>query len=261
MRIFWSTAFIIVCMLAIAWLFQGRLIYYPSRAPLSTLAESAKRNDLEPWLAKNGRQIGWKTTTGNVPILIFHGNAGNALDRAGHIGRLEAAGISGRYHILEYPGYGFREGSPSERALVEAGTEALDELGSAVVLGESLGTGVACAVAARRPEKVRALILVTPFDSLASAGKIHYPVLPVGLLLSERYDSVKALEKFHGPVVVIVAEADTVVPAVLGRRLYDSYAGPKKLFALPESGHNEALWDLSDDDWRKAADFTGAGRP
>lgn len=256
-RVFWSVAFIVGCVLIVAWVFQRRLIYYPARAPLAELSTLAAQSGFEPWLARDGRQIGWKTVSrgAGIPLLIIHGNAGHALHRASLVARLEQAGVSSSVFLLEYPGYGFRGGAPSESSLVAAGTEALDELGGAIVLGESLGTGVACAVAARRPDKIRGLILLTPFDSLAAIGKRHYPALPVGLLLRDRYDSVRALKSYQGPVVIIVAANDGIVPASHGRRLFDSYAGSKRLFAVPGSDHNEAAWDLSDESWRQALDF------
>jgi uncharacterized protein len=129
-------------------------------------------------------------------------------------------------------------------------------LGQPVILvGESLGTGVACGAASQRPESVRGLLLITPFDSLVAVAKKHYPWAPVSLILRDRYNSSSALHKFRGPLAVIVAEEDVVVPVDSAIRLFESYSGPKKLWRVPGSGHNEVLDDISDSELRAAYEF------
>ncbi|MFA7343638.1 MAG: alpha/beta fold hydrolase [Terrimicrobiaceae bacterium] len=101
-----------------------------------------------------------------------------------------------------------------------------------VVVGESLGTGVAAQAAKMRPDKVRGIILITPFESMVSAAAHHYPWLPVRLLLLDRFDSPAALKKFPGPVAIIVADADDTTPPDGARRLFAALAGPKKLWEV-----------------------------
>ncbi len=122
-------------------------------------------------------------------------------------------------------------------------------------MGESLGTGVACAAASKRPNFVRGLLLITPFDSLIAAAKKHYPWAPVSLVLRDRYESSRALQKSRAPLAIIVADEDVVVPVDSAIRLFESYSGPKKLWRVPGSGHNEVLHDISDSDLRAAYEF------
>ena len=92
--------------------------------------------------------------------------------------------------------------TPTENSLVAAALEAIDLLPRRIVLlGESLGSAVACQAAARRRESVAGLVLLTPFDSLITVARKHYPVVPSGLILKDRYESSRALQEFHGPVV------------------------------------------------------------
>jgi pimeloyl-ACP methyl ester carboxylesterase len=73
-----------------------------------------------------------------------------------------------------------------------------------------LGTGVASQLAARRP--LARLVLVTPFDSLRATAQAHYPAFPIRWLLKDRYDSVMALHGFRGPLLIVHAGRDDVVP-------------------------------------------------
>jgi uncharacterized protein len=244
-----------------AYAVQRMLIYYPQSADLPAVESRAARDGLYPWRDSEGNFIGWRTRHGvGAPLVIFHGNAGHALHRSYIIARLHDAGITPPIFILEYPGYGARPGTPSEETLVQAALSALDLISEPVILfGESLGSGVACAVAAQRPDAIRGALLVTPFDSLTAVAKKHYPWLPVGLLLKDRYDSSRALQSVRVPLAIIVAEEDVVIPAASGIRLFEAYSGPKKLWRVLGSGHNEVLQDISNSDLRAAYEFANGG--
>lgn len=245
----------------LAYFVQRTFIYYPSRANFERLAPLAEREHLFPWRNAKGDFIGWHNNGGGgTPILIFHGNAGHALHRANIVARLSGTGIGSPFYILEYPGYGARQGSPSEPNLVNAAIEALDLLGQEVILlGESLGTGVACAVASARPDAVRGLILLTPFDSLITVAGKHYPLMPIRLILRDRYESSRALQRFKGPLAIIMAENDDVIPSISTTKLFEAYSGPKKLWRIPGSGHNQVLADSTDFDLRAAYEFANGG--
>jgi pimeloyl-ACP methyl ester carboxylesterase len=236
---------------------QRKLIYYPERVDPAAVLPQAEREGLSPWLDAEGNFIGWQRRQGTgVPILILHGNAGHSLHRRYIISRLRDAGLTPPIFILEYPGYGGRPGASSETSLVAAAVDAIDLVGSQVILlGESLGTGVACAAASQRSDSVRGLLLVTPFDSLTSVAKKHYPWAPVGLILKDRYDSSRALQKIRLPLAMIVAEGDDIVPEDAAIRLFEAFSGPKKLWRVRGSGHNQVLDDISDSELRAACEF------
>lgn len=231
------------------WLNQERMIFFPTVADSGELARLAESANLDPWLSANGEPIGWKARNNDATnaLLVLHGNAGHALHRNYEAFRTSPGSV--QTYFLEYPGYGARPGTPSENALVSAAVEAIDAIpaGQRVFLfGQSLGSGVACAAAAQRPDRVAGIALVTPFDSLVAAAGHHYPWLPVRWLIRHRFDSMKNLESYHGPVAFIVAERDGTVPAKLGQRLYDGYDGPKKLWLVPDAGHNDMDLQLAD---------------
>lgn len=242
---------------------QRSMMFYPQRADRAAMERSAAAAGLLPW-ELDGRLIGWKTREGGqeYPMLVLHGNAGHAAHR-GYLSSLlqsVAPEPMPAVYILEYPGYGSRDGSPSERAFVEAAVEAMEALaaegaGKIILVGESIGSGVAAGAAAERPALVGGLLMITPFNSMVSLAKHHYPFLPVGLLLRDRFESSRNLRGLEAPMVVILAERDNVVPARFGRKLYEDYEGPKLIIEAPASGHNELLDHLPDDEWRRAIEF------
>jgi len=246
---------------------QRRYIYYPQRESEGRLRLMAKSSGLQPWIAENGETIGWRTPpvpegqgSGRI-VLVFHGNAGYSMHRtyfSDCLMGLPKGDIEAVY-LFEYPGYGARSGEPSEKSIKDAASAAFNILardgGSRIyLLGESLGGGAACYLAGAYPDRVAGVFLVTPFSSLVDVAKYHYPILPVSLLLRERYDNVAALKSYHGPLAVLVASHDEVVPARLGRRLYESYAGTKRLWEV-DSSHNTLLYDALADWWLAAWDF------
>ncbi|MFM7103106.1 MAG: alpha/beta hydrolase [Verrucomicrobiota bacterium] len=242
------------------------LIYLPSRSDPIPLAGAASAAGFEPWRNASGGTIGYRSLPAPedrrppLAILLCHGNAGYALHRAVYapVLRRAAPDRAVSVYLLEYPGYGARSGRPSQTAFLRAAAEALDQIPAGLpvlLLGESIGTGVVSGPAAAHPDRVAGLLLLTPFDSLASVARHHYPLLPVGWLLRDPYPSDQWLPKYRGPVAFILAAGDTIVPAQLGRRLHDAYAGPKKLLLADSADHNDLLDALSPAAWREALEF------
>ncbi len=234
---------------------QDRLIFFPRQATETQLDPEARASGFKPWVNSEGDRIGWQSTTGNPTdaLLICHGNGGYALHRNYFAYSTTAADGSNppKVFLLEYPGYGARPGTPSETSLTAAAVEAVDTLAAdparrLTLLGQSLGSGVASAAAHARPAAIDALILVTPFDSLAHAANVHYPWLPVPLLIRHRFNSVDNLKNFPGPTAFILAADDRTVPAKLGQTLYGSYPGKKRLWLIPNAHHNETERLLAD---------------
>ncbi len=240
--------------------FQRRFLYFPERSSEAAALARAARLGLEPWRDREGRLRGWRAPAPGRPgarLLVLHGNAGSALDRAYYLDPLGRLGVE--VSLLEYPGYGARPGSPSEASLVTAALDAVDALASGGgapvwLLGESLGSGVAARAALLQPRAVRGLFLVTPFASLAEVARHHYPLLP-GFVLRDRFEPLRDLRAFRGPVAVLVAGRDEVVTAAQGRKLFDGLPGPKRLWEQPDALHNTV--DLRPDSpmWREVTTF------
>lgn len=236
---------------------QDRLLYFPDRVPLAELSRYAPpAMRVAPWpSAEEFRALLVEPEEGSVrgTVVVFHGNAGHAGHRLFYAEALNPLGW--RVLLAEYPGYGPRDGALGEVSLVEdaARTVALaqEKFGATVLLGESLGAGVAAAASARlRHREITALLLVTPWDTLAEVATHHYPWLPVRWLLRDRYDSVAHLRDFPGPVTVVIAERDSVVPPERGRALYAHLPGGR-LLTIDGADHNDWL-DRVDAQWWRA---------
>ncbi len=253
-------------LLAFLALSQRSMIYYPSRHDAASLERAAVSQGFEPWKNPQGETIGYRSLpTPDDPrpplaVLITHGNAGYAMHRADYAPLLRAAapGRAVSVYLLEYPGYGARPGSPSQDAFLAAADDALGRIPGdvpVILLGESIGTGVASATASAHPDRVSGLLLLTPFDSLANVAQHHYPLLPVRWIMRDQYPSAEWLRDYQGPVAVILAANDTIVPAQFGQSLHDSYSGPKKLIIAEQADHNDLLHTLPMTAWQEALEF------
>jgi pimeloyl-ACP methyl ester carboxylesterase len=242
---------------------QRQLIYYPEVVAEATLLDTASRIGMEDWRDANGQLVGWRSrSTDNRArrVVVFHGNAGHALYRHYYAAGFLGQGADWQVYLFEYPGYGARSGVPSEESIKATATDALEEMlardpGPLYLVGESLGSGVATFLAGKFNKQVGGLLLVTPFTTLPDVAGKHYGLLPVRAMLSERYDSLKSLRQYHGPVAFLIAARDEIVPADLARRLYNSYGGPKWLHEQPGAGHNTLDFDPSAPWWRELLAF------
>jgi hypothetical protein len=247
--------------------FQDRLIYLPSRGTESSLLAHAAAEGMAPWRDEQGAIIGWKTARGAGDtraanrLIVFHGNGGFALDRAHFCRGFESLDHGALWEVclFEYPGYGARPGRPSKQSISEAIAAMWKTVHSGdprpvFVLGESIGSGPACATAALTPGPA-GLCLVTPFQRLRDVAAHHFPWLPTGLLMRGQWDNSHALDHFSGPVAVILASQDEVIPISQGRALYDSVPGRKRLWTEERAGHNTIDYSAGRPLWREVSDF------
>lgn len=238
-----------------ATLMQRRLIYVPTVLAPAVAERAATEKGLAPWRNSQGQIIGWKLPSSEphtANVLIVHGNAGSATDRDYFARPIHDAAAVDVY-ILEYPGYGPRDGSPSMTSLLAAADEAFDFLPThepIYVVGESLGCGVAAHLAQVQPNRVAGLALFMPYDKLVSVAQSAMPFLPVSLVLRERFAPATWLEDYRGPVKIVLASADEVIPARFGQRLYDGYVGPKDLLVVSGARHNDVAGQSTQ--WWKA---------
>lgn len=246
---------------------QRRMIYFPAKSSEAVLRERAAETGWAAWETADGELIGWKdlnVTTAAQPanrLVVFHGNAGFAQHRTYY--RDGFGGVAGglwEVYVFEYPGYGARPGSPGEQAFLAAGREALEALWEAdgrpvFLLGESLGSGLACRLAGEYPDRVAGLILTTPFTSLVDVAARHYPFFPVRFLLRDRYDNVEALKSYRGPMAMLLAGQDEIIPAEIGQRLFDAHAGPKRLWVQETATHNTLDYGTDTGWWEEVTEF------
>ncbi|MDB6025314.1 MAG: hypothetical protein JWM68_1537 [Verrucomicrobiales bacterium] len=236
------TLFVLLCVVGCA--LQRKLIYFPTKLTPTAAAQVAAEGGFLPWKNKEDKIIGWYlpakgASTGSV--LVIHGNAGYALNRSYFAQPIHEAALVDVY-ILEYPGFGAREGSPSMKSFLEAADEAFDMLPDKTpryVVSESIGTGPATYLAKSHSRDVAGFALFVPYNDFVSLGKARMPFLPVSLILLDRYDPAKWISEYSGPIKFVVAENDEVIPAKFGLKLHDAFRGPKLLEVIPQAHHND----------------------
>jgi len=246
---------VVACLLLLGAIFiwQDRLLYFPAL----TTVERVAAGGLRAWPSSQDFRGLVAEPTGDVrgTVIVFHGNAGHVGDRMFYAHALTPLGL--RVILAEYPGYGPRGGVLGEASLVADAEETIALAhrrygGPMLLLGESLGAAVAAAAGARHRDLTAGLLLITPWDMLAHVGSHHYPWLPVKWMLRDDYDTLANLAAFDRPVVVAVAERDSIVPAHFGTALHAALGGPKLLVVIKASDHND--WpDRVDASWWRAA--------
>jgi pimeloyl-ACP methyl ester carboxylesterase len=256
---------IVAALLLAVWLVERRVLYFAERTDRADAERRARALGLEPWTDR-GAFLGWRARRpdGRGRLVVLHGNAGSALDRAYWVEALAAAApaLPLDVYLVEYPGYGPRPGAPSEGALVRAAREAIgaarrDGPGPVLLAGESLGSGVAALAAAEAPGEVDGLLLVTPLASVPAVARRHYPFLPA-FAHRDRYRADLALPRTPGPVAFLVAGRDEVVFADLGLALFEAYPGRKRLWVDERATHNSVDWRPGLPRWREMIEFLSA---
>jgi len=248
----------IACLIMLAGIamFQDRLLYFPAKAAVADMVSGR----LRAWPAQQDFRGLVAEPVGIVrgTAIVFHGNAGHAGHREFYATALTRLGL--RVILAEYPGYGPRGGGVGERNLVDDAEQTIALAHSLhgpplLLIGESLGAGVAAAAGARQRDKTAGLLLITPWDRLEHVAAYHYPWLPVKWLLRDRYDNATHLASFGRPILVAVAERDSIVPAHLGAALYEALSDPKRLTVVKAADHNDWVEHLDDTWWRRATSF------
>jgi len=179
---------------------------------------------------------------GRPVIAYFHGNGGHVGYRAERLLRFAREGFG--VLMVEYRGYGGNPGTPSETGFYTDGRAALAFLdregvtpNRLMLYGESLGSGVAVALAAER--QVAAVILEAPPTSVAEVAQCHFPFVPAARMVTDRYDSLSRIGKVKAPILVLHGERDRVVPIRYGRALLDAAPEPKEGWFAPDAGHED----------------------
>jgi hypothetical protein len=211
---------------------ESTFLYFPTHSEAGTY--------LQEWRA-GGKLIGYSSPVASPRMvwLMFHGNAGQASDRGYVRGSLPDADA---LFILEYPGYGQREGAPSMASINAAAVEAYAVLRALFpgvpigVIGESLGSGPASYLCSRENPPARA-VLIVPFDNLLSVAKEHIRFLPVSLLMRDKWDNVAALAGYSGRVDIYGAAWDTVIPVHHARQLAQALS--RATYYEVDCGHND----------------------
>lgn len=228
--------------LVTGWALQRQFIYFPEqRRPPPAASVLAAAQEVR-FRAEDGVELGgWYVPGGSTAVLVCNGNAGDRSHRAPLAAALSRAGLS--VLLFDYRGYAGQSGAPSESGLLADARAAAryltsrPEIARTAYFGESIGSGVALALALERPPV--ALVLRSPFTSLADMGRHHYPLLPVWLALLDRYPIVEQVPRVRAPLLVVAGSQDSVVPLAQSQRVYEAAPEPKRFVLIRGADHND----------------------
>jgi pimeloyl-ACP methyl ester carboxylesterase len=246
---------------------QNRFLYFPE--PVWPTESGLEFEKMKLWQATGddyqGLVAAHDAPAPNGTLILFHGNGGTALDRGFYFKPFMELGF--RVILAEYPKYGGRPGKVGEKPFVAAGLEttrlAFEQYGEPLYLvGESLGCGVAAAIAKQTSVPIAGIILITPWDTLASVAKSRFPFLPVKLVLTDHYDSIKNLQSFKNKISIVGAERDEILPIKHAINLYNALPeGQKRMWIIKGAGHND--WPMHTDAYlfKEMTDFVRINKP
>lgn len=227
--------------------FQRQLQYFPGHRapkPQDVGLSAVKVIDLPTPDGETIRLWYAPAANGLPTVLYFHGNAGEIADRADRFAYYQSHGLGVAF--LSYRGYGDSTGRISEEGLITDATAAYawliaQDIPSVriMVVGESLGTGVAVQLAAKHP--VGGVALEAPYTSTADVAAGIYPWLPVRWLMKDQYRSIDHIAQINAALLIQHGDADQVIPYAFGQQLFAAAAAPKTFETLPDQGH-EALF-------------------
>ena len=231
----------VIVVVLLVWLGQRRLVYFPTGSPgppptgwTEMVARASDGVDLAGW---------YQPGPPDEPVVVvFHGNAGNRADRLPLGTRLNDLGFG--VLLTDYRGYGGNSGSPSEAGLrldAEAFLAWISEVEpdrSVILFGESLGGAVAVGAAAG--SEVAAVVLRSPFTSLADVASVHYPVIPADLLLADEWPVEAEIGTVTEPTSVIAGPDDGTVPLEQSRAVFDAAENPFDWVVVEGADHNDA---------------------
>jgi uncharacterized protein len=234
-----------------------RLIFFPTRehdggTPASIGAgyedvslETSDGISIHAWFvpASEEAEGGSSADRHRLVVLFFHGNAGNVSHRLDKLAALHGLGVA--VLLVDYRGYGSSAGTPDEPGLYRDADAAYDWVvargfarDAIVLYGESLGGTVATELAARRD--VAGLILESTPSSIVGVARHHYPFVPVGMLLSARFDAVSRIAKVAAPILILHSPDDEIVPFAMAEEMRSAARSPTQLVRL-RGGHNDGF--------------------
>lgn len=250
---------------------ESAYIFFPDSELVMTPADAGLAYEEVSFAAADGTALhGWFVPgRPELPALLFcHGNAGNISHRVDNLRLLHRLGLN--VLIFDYRGYGRSSGRPTEEGTYNDARGALAWLerrgwgpDRTILFGRSLGAAVALQLALE--VSPAGVILESPFTSVAAMGRHHSPILWLlaGWLLNARYDNLEKIVHLKAPLMILHGDADDIVPARMGRALYEKAPEPKRFHLLPGAGHNDsyevggdAYWSY----WRDFVEDVGRGR-
>ena len=249
--------FVLYCgTLAFLYFKQGSFIFFPTGISKSKEFLLQQFSHYEVNINHDGLNLhGWfinREMSPEHPLIIYYG--GNAEEVSNNLFDLEKYEKESLL-FMNYRGYGKSTGNPSQANIFSDALFIFDHFSDTysipstniILMGRSLGTAVATYVAKLR--NIKAVILISPFDSLVNIAKEHYPVFPVKLLLKHPFESVQIAQEITSPMITIIAGQDRIISNERSVALVEHWGGESNYVIIKDAGHNTIsiypqYWDI-----------------
>lgn len=241
---------------ALLYFYQDGLLFHPKPSSKHDIAEILKTYpefDTLCFTMKDGNRtygfISKDTLKEKLPLILYFG--GNA-EEVSHLAEYKIYFPNAKIVMLNYRGFGLSKGLISEKTMFSDALEAYDKLmtmpeinaDKVMVIGRSIGTGVATYVASQRNTK--ATVLITPYENMIDVAFEKYPFVPIGLLIKHPFESDKYAKTISTPVLALIAKNDEVIPKHHAYNLMSVWKGKTTVLEVDEDHHsimgNEAVW-------------------
>ncbi len=229
---------------------QEKIVYQPfaqdfNSCPEFSEAEKVSYQDTRMYIRRSGAE---------PVVVLYHGNAGSACDRAFYADLFAGAGYG--YVIVEYAGYSNDTKIPTHERVkqdVEHVVSYLEnqDVESVIIVGESIGTGAAAYHASIAPPEK--LLLISPFTDLRAIARSRFWFYPTSILVDNAFNNVTALDEYRGGLTIIHGTKDTIIPHNLGNQLFQSVQVNKNLVSVEGAGHNDLF--LFEDTYTALSEF------
>ena len=228
--------------------YQRKLLYHPGVD--NYLDDASLDHKIEKvYIPSDQKLVAWyfKKNPKYKTLLFFQGNAGKIDNRIYKLNEFSKLNIN--YLIFAYRGFSGNEGKPNEKGLYKDARAVKYWLNlnnvqdnEIILYGESLGTAIAVDLA--KEFDFSGIILESPFTSMINLAKKYYPYLPIKLILKDKYETIRKLDKINSPILIMHGGKDTIVPFEMGLKIYEIANSPKYKYF---NDHDDHMMDYNQD--------------
>ena len=241
---------------------QDNLLFHPkpqSLNDISKILETAPEFDTLSFVMKDGNRtsgyISKDTIKDKLPLVIYFG--GNA-EEVSHLSEYKQYFPNTIMTLINYRSFGLSQGVISEKTMFSDALEVYDKLitnpeidaNKVIVIGRSIGTGVATYLSSQR--KTNATVLITPYENMIDVAFEKYPFVPISLLIKHRFESDKYAPNIPTPMLALISANDQIIPKHHAYKLKDVWKGKTDALEVNEN-HNSIM--NNEEVWKKIEAF------
>ncbi len=241
---------------------QDSLLFHPQPTNMQELSEILNETpgfDTVAFVMSDGNRtygfISKDTTTTKLPLVLYFG--GNA-EEVSHLAEKKNYFPGSKMVMVNYRGFGLSKGTISEKTMFSDALEIYDKLVSdpkidamhIIVIGRSIGTGVATYLSSQR--KTSGTVLITPYESMIDVAQEKYPYVPIALLIKHPFNSKEYATAISSPMLSLISKNDVIIPTVHAYNLINVWKGKTMALEVDED-HNSIMGN--EEVWKKIETF------